>query len=477
MPTVAERGKNTDKLRGIASGIFHKIADSLGPQKEDKPTAAPPRPSQSNHWKINETPLSEDNLASTFNDLTISKNHSYAPNPSFVGGFNPTFPGVQDSPYAATSASSNSPQHGNSASAPNLPPPMAMPTPHSDYPQSLMMQMALRPEAGSPVARPYSNPIPTSTNISLNPPSISSRPVVRPSASPLGGRKSNKSDASSTISTSSQKSGQQRCAGITKADKRCNRMVKIKSSAYVPDDDGDEIELFCFQHQKEILTPSGCHRPCKDEIVFVKFDDWIPAYLQPDTQASLRAEMDKEKSKSDVPGYIYTFEIRDANNSDTIKLKVGRAVNLAKRIDQWGKQCGSKEQFLRGFFPGTVDSDGNVVTGSLMKGRAKAGEKSPYCHRLERLIHIELADLVSSSIYLDPSWPNIEAESPSTVADSKSSSKKSKITSTPCPDCGTMHKEIFEFQRWTKGPKRGKEWEKLVKPVIERWGKYVELYV
>lgn len=63
---------------------------------------------------------------------------------------------------------------------------------------------------------------------------------------------------------------------------------------------------------------------------------------------------------------------------DTIKLKVGRAVNLVKRIDQWGKQCGSKEQVLRGFYPGSVEPD----EASLMKGRVVAGEQGPWCHRL-----------------------------------------------------------------------------------------------
>lgn len=38
--------------------------------------------------------------------------------------------------------------------------------------------------------------------------------------------------------------------------------------------------------------------------------DWIPDYLHPDTQAALRVEMEKPGSQHDVPGYIYTFEIR-----------------------------------------------------------------------------------------------------------------------------------------------------------------------
>ena len=67
--------------------------------------------------------------------------------------------------------------------------------------------------------------------------------------------------------------------------------------------------------------------------------------------------MEKSRTLSDEPGYIYTFEIRDPNSPSTIKLKVGRAVNLNKRIDQWGKQCSSKEQVLRGWYPGIVEPD------------------------------------------------------------------------------------------------------------------------
>lgn len=40
-----------------------------------------------------------------------------------------------------------------------------------------------------------------------------------------------------------------------------------------------------------------------------------------------------------------------------------------------------------------------------------------------------------------------------------------------------MHKEIFEFQRFGKGKFKGKEWEQIVKPVVERWGRFVDLYL
>ena len=42
---------------------------------------------------------------------------------------------------------------------------------------------------------------------------------------------------------------------------------------------------------------------------------------------------------------------------------------------------------------------------------------------------------------------------------------------------GQMHKEIFIFLRVERGRYTGKEWDKLVKPVIEKWGAFVEAYV
>ena len=37
--------------------------------------------------------------------------------------------------------------------------------------------------------------------------------------------------------------------------------------------------------------------------------DWIPEYLQKETQDQLRKEMRTKHSAADVPGYIYAFEI------------------------------------------------------------------------------------------------------------------------------------------------------------------------
>jgi hypothetical protein len=69
---------------------------------------------------------------------------------------------------------------------------------------------------------------------------------------------------------------------------------------------------------------------------------------------------------------------QDPKTPDHVHLKVGRAINLVKRIDEWGKQCGSKEVILRGYWPGS-EQDGVMV-----KGMVSAGKKGKHCHRLER---------------------------------------------------------------------------------------------
>ncbi|KAH8991068.1 hypothetical protein EDB86DRAFT_2936514 [Lactarius hatsudake] len=259
--------------------------------------------------------------------------------------------------------------------------------------------------------------------------------------------------------TSTDGNGEKRqCSGMTTAGKRCRNRVKPSGAQAHTDSD-----VFCRIHANKMGEPSGFYDR-KTGQTFIKFSDWVPEYLQPATQIALRAEMQKARALSDVDGYIYAFEILDPDEKKLINLKVGRATNLNRRMDQWGKQCGSKEQILRGFWPGGMGKEGVP-----MKGLVQAGPKGPWCHRLERLVHIELADLATSAPYLEAGYPNVEA--------SKEADKGSKRDVKKCPDCSTMHKEIFTFERATKGRYKGKEWESIVKPVIEKWGGFVEAYL
>ena len=154
------------------------------------------------------------------------------------------------------------------------------------------------------------------------------------------------------------------------------------------------------------------------------------------TSTLLRSEVISTDSLSYSLILIQCCEL-EKTQKDKLKLKVGRAVNLVGRIDQWGKQCGSEEQVLRGWWP---DQEGAAVKESLLKGVVKAGEKGPYSHRLERLVHLELADLSVNAPYLEPHFPKAtksDTPSPSAASGSHRGRKSTAIKrqSEPCADC------------------------------------------
>ncbi|KAL0960233.1 hypothetical protein HGRIS_011866 [Hohenbuehelia grisea] len=466
-------------------------------QKPPKPPSPPIQPSSTS-----QSPYPPSgNLVESFNALALAGNGSppkHTPEPGFVGGFNPGFPppvqpyppsNMQPYPSPPASHTPGNPT-GKPPSPGALPRPPAMPMPipqhaYDQQPQSLTMQYALQPDGPfaphSPPTRPVSASV-LSTSIFNASPAPSTPASTGPSRPPAPAppkvkptRPRASSDPPTPTTTSSGKGDTVQCSGTTKKGDRCTRQVKanLASGSDIPD------ELFCHQHSKEVLTPSGFH--ARKNGTWVEFKDWIPSHLQADTQVSLRVEMEKSKSDRDEAGYIYTFEIRDLSSPDTIKLKVGRAVNLVKRLDEWGKQCGSKEQIPRGWYPGVADDDGTDGGGlSMLKGRIRPGPKGPWCHRLERLIHLELADLVYTGVYLDPKWP--KPDSAPVVNGTSGTPKKQPAAlgaqqGKKCPDCGQRHKEIFEFKRIKKGSFKGKEWDSIVKPVIEKWGAFVETYV
>lgn len=117
--------------------------------------------------------------------------------------------------------------------------------------------------------------------------------------------------------------------------------------------------------------------------------------------------------------HLISCQLLDPGDPTHAHLKVGRATSLNKRIDEWSKQCSSKEQVLRGWWPEGL-KDGI----SLLKGTVDPGEKGRYCHRLERLIHLELADIAQNAPYLDPKFPDVVVEDKA-IARSTAS----------CPDC------------------------------------------
>lgn len=168
---------------------------------------------------------------------------------------------------------------------------------------------------------------------------------------------------------------------------------------------------------------------------------------------------------------------------EVVKLKIGRTETVAKRLNEWEK-CLNKERYPHrenitvGVYP---QPEGGS---SLLNGLVKVGHKSPWSHRLgeskvffhifqirlicfgtpERLVHLELADITHTNVHLDESWPHVTCPTTPQIQKSKP----------PCDVCGTRHREIFSFTQ-RKGSSRN-EWEDIVKPVIAKWGHFVENY-
>lgn len=193
----------------------------------------------------------------------------------------------------------------------------------------------------------------------------------------------------------------------------------------------------------------------------------IPPTLSPQTTAALLSELAKPISDSDTPGYIYIFlgasgnsslptecpsaeavtsalatpkrpscdrSVSDifrpvqtpkpsasANPSDdgkrTIILKIGRTSNVHRRLNEWIRQCSLDLTLIR-YYPYTSSSSSSPRP-SLSPGSNGApllpGRKAPHIHRVERLIHLELAE------------------------------RRAKGQG-PCDTCGKEHRELFEVE-------------------------------
>ncbi|KAI1785007.1 hypothetical protein LXA43DRAFT_900698, partial [Ganoderma leucocontextum] len=166
---------------------------------------------------------------------------------------------------------------------------------------------------------------------------------------------------------------------------------------------------------------------------------FVPAHLEDPTQIVLRSLMQRPVGGSDCPGYIYALELDACTRPDLIRIKVGRSNNVMLRLSQHRRRCPSLKHSLLGSFPSGPPSLCAVAV--------------PYCDRLERLVHIELADLSAKSHPAGRTAPR-----------------------TRCPDCRASHTEIFTFTR-LQGKDYGREWSLIIRPVVERWAQFITYLV
>jgi hypothetical protein len=211
---------------------------------------------------------------------------------------------------------------------------------------------------------------------------------------------------------------------------------------------------------------------------------YIPQSLSPQLVSTLLKEMAKPISPHDDEGYIYIFWLtpdalgpapsstastlltppsrpdqgrrtsdvlrqysvkkprsgtgtaRQAPSApDTIFLKIGRANNVHRRMNEWQRQCGYSLSLVR-YYPYTPSTPSPTPSPKNSPNRrvSDLGRKVPNVNRVERLIHLELGEqrVVKS-----------------------------------CEACGKMHKEWFEVEANKEGVKR-------VDEVVKRWVEWAE---
>ncbi|GAB0134684.1 hypothetical protein EsDP_00003045 [Epichloe bromicola] len=200
-----------------------------------------------------------------------------------------------------------------------------------------------------------------------------------------------------------------------------------------------------------------------------QFKHLIPDTLDTNTASALMAELAKPYADSEEGGYIYMFWLtptsqkspppvdaarsllapptsssssssaRSRRPSDvvsafadpsskpgqkTMLLKIGRAANVQRRMNQWQRQCGHDIEMLR-YYPYMAGINDRP-------GTSRAPRMTPHCRKIERLIHIELAGM---GLRADMST---------------------------CDACGRDHREWFEVRATTDGIRK-------VDDVIRRW--------
>lgn len=112
----------------------------------------------------------------------------------------------------------------------------------------------------------------------------------------------------------------------------------------------------------------------------------------------------------------------------TMVLKIGRAANVQRRMNQWQRQCGRDVEVLR-FYPYT--------SSMAAASTPEPARTTPHAHRVERLIHIELAGM------------GLKADRGT------------------CDACGREHREWFEVDATRAGVRE-------VDDVIRRWVEWDE---
>ncbi|KAI8941001.1 hypothetical protein NX059_002250 [Plenodomus lindquistii] len=165
------------------------------------------------------------------------------------------------------------------------------------------------------------------------------------------------------------------------------------------------------------------------------------------TSDVLRQFSVKKTNASSRPGTARRRSVGATNDTattttskDTILLKIGRANNVHRRMNEWTRQCGYSLSLVRyyPYVPSTTPSPTPSPQTSPAQSRrhSSAGgvRKVPHAMRVERLIHLELGE---------------------------------QRVVKKCEACGKEHREWFEVEASKEGVKK-------VDEVVKRWVEWAE---
>ena len=237
------------------------------------------------------------------------------------------------------------------------------------------------------------------------------------------------------------------CNAMTQRDAQCRRLVNCDDVIAYPNSALIPVPLYCPDHLKSNLVEQR-FRCLKYPDQFIDYNDehlnfnihyytykpsvyleYIPSYLEPHTKVLLREEMRKWPSRNDKAGYIYVLDLEgkclryspdegfrlsflDRSDQDLVRFKVGWTVAINRRLAEHNHKCDSSRLVLLSFYPppnetneptpgASDESTGDLATNdsqpALALSMIRPGEKVPYSCALERLIHLELADVAANS--------------------------------------------------------------------------------
>jgi hypothetical protein len=254
------------------------------------------------------------------------------------------------------------------------------------------------------------------------------------------------------------------CIGVADDSKRAPRLVSSnhgggRTSASVP----TQKPRIPPSTPQTLSRPPITRDPSSRELL-----SFIPKSAPPQTTAQLLAELAKPVSGLDKEGYIYMFwltpeslpssppseaassllappsrplpgqrrtsdvlntfasNLPNTPNKKTMLLKIGRAENVQRRLNQWTRQCGYNLTLIR-YYP----YHPTTLSETNLNEIPRTPRKVPNAHKVERLIHIELNGQRAQG-------------------------------SGKCKTCGKEHREWFEVDASRDGVK-------AVDEVIRRW--------